>query len=267
MEISFVKDFLRNRELWWLMTQREVLGRYRGSALGIAWSFLTPLMMLGVYTFVFSQVFKARWGNIGDSSPQVFAVNLFAGLIVFNLFSESASKAPGLITANPNYVKKVIFPIEVLCWVTVGSALFHAVISLGILATFKVATGQGLSAEMLWLPIVWLPFLAGSLGCTFMLAAAGVFLRDIAQAIGVVLNMIMFLSPIFFPITALPPKWQPLLGINPIAITIEETRKVVVESVSPSIAYVTIGTFLGIAFCEMAYRAFRKSKKAFSDVL
>ena len=265
--LTFPRALWKNRELWWRLTEREVLGRYRGSLLGIGWSFITPLAMLAVYTFVFSQVFKARWGGLEQAGPLGFAVNLFAGLIVFNLFSECASRAPGLVIANPNYVKKVVFPLEILGCVAVGNASFHALTSLLILLVFELIAFQHLPLTLLWLPLIWLPLVLGSLACTWFLSAAGVFLRDIGQLIGVGLNMLMFLSPIFFPLSALPSKWQPLLQLNPLALVIEQTRRAAVQGVNPGIEYIVLGTIVTLAACELSFRAFQKSKSAFADVL
>ena len=176
MKQLFIRSFLENRELCWRLTEREVLGRYRGSALGIAWVFINPLAMLTVYTFVFSQVFVSRWGGMDQAGPLGFAVNLFAGLIVYNLFSECISRAPGLVVSNPNYVKKVIFPLEVLMPVTIGASLFHAGCSLLILLAFQLLLSHHLSPTFLFLPLVWLPFLLGTLGLGWFFSMLGVFL-------------------------------------------------------------------------------------------
>jgi lipopolysaccharide transport system permease protein len=223
--------------------------------------------MLAVYTFVFSQVFKARWGGLEQAGPLGFAVNLFAGLIVFNLFSECVNRAPGLVVANPNYVKKVVFPLEVLGCVAVGSAGFHALTSLLILLLFELLAFHHLPLTLLWLPLIWLPLILGSLACTWLLSAAGVFLRDIGQLIGVGLNMLMFLSPIFFPLSALPARWQPLLQLNPLAQAIEQTRRAAVQGLNPEWGYVVIATLTTLAACELSFRGFQGSKKAFADVL
>ena len=265
--MRFPQYFWKNRDLCYRLTEREILSRYRGSALGVAWSFITPLAMLTVYTFIFSQVFKARWGEIEQAGPLGFAVNLFAGLIVFNIFSECIQKAPGLILAYPNYVKKVVFPLEILGYVVIGSSFFHAIASLIILIIFKIIAFQSLSLTLLWLPLVWLPLMLGTLSCTWILSALGVFIRDINQIVGICLNMLMFLSPIFFPISALPERWRPLLEINPLAQVIEQTRRVAVQDTNPSLSYLVIGTFIGLVSCEVCFRGFNKSKKAFADVL
>jgi lipopolysaccharide transport system permease protein len=267
MNVRFLSSLWANRELWWRLTEREILGRYRGSALGILWSFITPLAMLAVYTFVFSQVFKARWGSLEEAGPLGFAINLFAGLIVFNLFSECNNRAPSLICSNPNYVKKVIFPLETLGSVAVANAGFHALTSLSILLVFELIAMHKIPLTIFWLPLVWLPLILLSLAGTWILSAAGVFLRDIGQLISVALNMLMFLSPIFFPVSALPERWQPFLNLNPLAIIITQTRRVTIQGTNPQPLYIIIGTITTLILCEISFRIFQKSKRAFADVL
>lgn len=267
MLLRFPEALWRHKELWWRLTEREVLSRYRGSLLGMAWGFLNPLAMLAVYTFVFSQVFKARWGNLEDSGPIGFAVNLFAGLIVFNFFAECANRAPGMVLANPNYVKKVIFPLEILAAVIVGGAFFNALTSLIVLAIFELVGFRHIPLTALWLPLVWLPLLTGCLALTWLLGALGVFLRDVGQIVAVMVSMLMFLSPIFFPLSALPARWQPILVMNPLAPVIEQTRRVLVDGSQPSLSYLLMATILTTVICEASFRSFQKAKRAFADVL
>jgi lipopolysaccharide transport system permease protein len=267
MKFSFPHALWKHRELWWRLTEREVLGRYRGSALGIGWSFITPLAMLAVYTFVFSQVFKARWGGLEQAGPLGFAVNLFAGLIVFNLFSECASRAPTLVLANSSYVKKIVFPLEILGAVAVGSAGFHALTSLVVLAIFELIAIQSLPYTFVWLPLVWVPLILGCLAFTWVIAALGVFVRDIGQLVGIIVNMLMFLSPVFFPASALPLQWQPILILNPLAQVIEQTRKVLIAGEHPQASYLIAGTIFGSLACELSFRLFQKTKRAFADVM
>jgi lipopolysaccharide transport system permease protein len=212
-------------------------------------------------------VFKARWGGLEQAGPLGFAVNLFAGLIVFNLFSECVSRAPGLVLANPNYVKKVIFPLEILAGVAVGGACFHALTSLAVLVIFEVIAFHSIPFTFLWLPLVWVPLLLGCLAVTWLLATLGVFLRDIGQIMGVIVSMLMFLSPIFFPVSALPLRWQPVLALNPLAQVIEQTRQVVVAGKAPGAGYLISGTLLAMLACELSYRSFQKAKRAFADVM
>ncbi len=223
--------------------------------------------MLAVYTLVFSQVFKARWGNGENTGPLAFAVNLFAGLIVFNLFVECVNRAPGLILVNPNYVKKVVFPLEILAPVALITAGFHAITSLVVLIIFEIAAYGRIPISILWLPLVWTPLLLGTLAITWLLSAVGVFLRDIGQLVGVLTSMLMFLSPIFFPLSALPPRWLPVLQLNPLAQVIEQTREVTIIGNAPNPTYLVLGISLGLIACELSFRAFQKAKPAFADVI
>lgn len=268
MSFRFIAALLRQRQLLWRLSEREVIGRYRGSLLGWSWSFLNPLLMLAVYSFVFSEVFKSRWEQgSGNHGTLVFAINLFAGLIVFNLFAECANKAPGLILENKNYVTKVVFPLEILAGVTVAAASFHALTSVIILAAFQLLGQGSIPITTLWLPLVWLPLVLGCLGLTWCLSALGVFLRDISQVVGVIVSMLMFLSAVFYPASALPQAWRPVLNLNPIVPIIEETRRVCVNGEMPQALYLFLGIPLGLLVCELGYRAFQKSRRAFADVL
>ena len=265
--ITFVTSLVRNRELWWRLTEREVIGRYRGSILGWGWSLLTPLMMLGVYTFVFSTVFKARWGDLEQAGSLGFAINLFAGLITYNIFAECATEAPTLILNNTNYVTKVIFPLETLSAVSVSAALFHACTSTLVLIAFELIAVQQVPLTVLLLPLVWLPFLLGCLAMSWLVSALGVFLRDLGQLIGVMVSMLMFMSAVFYPLSALPPALQRVMGLNPLVVVIEQSRRVLVQGVAPSLTYVVLGFVVMLGLCELCYRLFNKARRGFADVL
>lgn len=256
----------RNRGLIYTLIVREVVGRYRGSVFGIMWSFFNPIFMLAVYTFVFSVVFKARWSG-GNESKTEFALVLFAGLIVFNLFSECFNRAPSIILSNVNYVKKVIFPLEVLPWVAVGSALFHACISVVVWVLFYILVAGPPQLTLILFPFALLPLVLLTLGATWFLASLGVYLRDVGQLVGVVSTVLMFLSPIFFPISALPESYQFLLRLNPLAPAIGYMRDVLYWGRLPSpvefTAYLTgcaLVAWLGFAW-------FQKTRKGFADVI
>jgi lipopolysaccharide transport system permease protein len=256
----------RNRELITALVEREVLGRYRGSAMGILWSFFNPVFMLTIYTFVFSVVFKARW-NEGSDSKTEFALVLFAGLIVYNLVAECVNKSPGLVLANVNYVKKVIFPLEILPVVSLGAALFHAGISLFVwLLAYGIFFGVP-HLSVLLTPLVIIPLLFFILGVSWILAALGVYIRDISQFVGMVMTVLMFLSPIFYPITAIPEKYRFFIELNPISPAIEQIREVLFWGAIPDpkiwLIYLTIS--LAIAFLGFAW--FQKTRKGFADVL
>jgi len=264
---SFLGSLHRHRNLLWRLTQREVTGRYRGSVLGWGWSLLNPLLMLGVYTFVFSTVFKARWPDLQQAGSLGFAINLFAGLIVFNLFSECVGKAPTLVLSQPSYVTKVVFPLELLSAVAVGAAAFHACTSLAVLAGFELLATGSIPGTALWLPLVWLPLTLGCLALCWLLSALGVFLRDLPQLVSVGLGVLMFLSAVFYPISALPERWQPVLLANPLVLVIEQTRRVLVRGEAPGMLYLLAGIPLSWIACELGFRLFQKARRGFADVI
>lgn len=256
----------RNRELIKASTKREVLGRYRGSVMGILWSFFNPLFMLAVYTFVFSVVFQARWGA-GSESKTEFALLLFAGLMMFNLFAECINRAPSLILSNTNYVKKVVFPLEILPAVTLLSALFHGLISLGVwLLAYLVFFGLP-HATALYLPLIVLPFVLFILGLSWALASLGVFLRDVSQFIGVLTTTLMFLSPIFYPATALPEDYRHLLYLNPLTPVIEQIRDVLFWGKTPDFALLAVYWLATASIAWLGFAWFQKTRKGFADVL
>lgn len=245
---------------------REVIGRYRGSVMGILWPFINPIFMLIIYTFVFSVVFKARW-NAGSDSKTEFAFVLFAGLIVFNLFAECFNRAPSLILSNTNYVKKVVFPLEILPWVALGSALFHALISLGVwLIAYLILFGIP-HITVLLLPLIILPLLLFIMGLTLAIASLGVYLRDVGQFIGILTTVLMFLSPIFYPVTALPEKYQHILLLNPLTPAIEQTRDVLFWGKAPDMASMSIHLLSAALVAWLGFAWFQKTRKGFADVL
>lgn len=256
----------RNRELINVSAKREVLGRYRGSMLGLLWSFFNPLLMLAVYTFVFSVVFKARW-NIESGSKTEFAMVLFAGLIVFNLFGESISRAPAVVLNNPNYVKKVVFPLEILPVVTLLSALFHGAISLGVWLVAHLIFFGLPHVTALYLPLVILPLLLFIMGLSWGLASLGVFLRDVSQFIGTVVTVLMFMTPIFYSIAALPEEFRQWLYLNPLTPVIEQARNVLYWGKQPDFALLGIYTMVSLLIAWLGFAWFQKTRKGFADVL
>jgi len=249
------------------MTWRDVIGRYKGSIMGLIWSFVNPLMMLAIYTFVFSVVFKARWGMDTSESKIDFGITLFVGLVMYGFFAECVNRAPGLITANVNYVKKVIFPLEILPWVASGVALFHALISLGVLLCTQLVFNHYIPLTAVFFPLVLLPLVLGTLGLTWFLAALGVYLRDIDQVIVVITTALLFVSAVFFPISALPEKYQIFLRINPLAILIEEGRKVLIFGQLPDITVWFVLLVLGALTAWGGFAWFQKARKGFADVI
>lgn len=252
------------------MIKREVIGRYRGSFLGLLWTFVNPILMLAIYTFVFGVVFKVRLDpqntDIYDDKF-AFALLLFIGLILFNLFSECLSRAPGLVLANVNYVKKVIFPLEILPLVSLGSALFHAGISFLVLFTFMLVIDHPIHWTLICLPVIVLPLLLLIMGLSWMLASIGVYVRDIGQFIGLILTMLLFMSPIFYPASALPESVRDYLFLNPLTFVIEQARAVTLYGQLPDWGGLVIYYMLACIIAWVGLMWFMKTRKGFADVL
>ena len=264
--VGAVRSLWANRQLIARMGQREIIGRYKGSAMGLAWSFITPLFMLAIYTFVFSVVFQARWGTSEESKTQ-FAVVLFAGLIVHTLFSDVINRAPQLVLGNVNYVKKVVFPLEILPVVQLLSATFHALVSVAVLIAAQLVFQGSLPITALLLPVVLLPFLLLTLGLAWCLASLGVFVRDVGQTISLVTSVMLFMSPVFFPVQSLPPALQPWMHLNPLTFVIEQVREVVVWGRLPDWQGLAVYSLASIATAWLGFAWFQKTRKWFADVL
>ncbi len=213
--LALARNLWTHRDLVRQFTGREIAGRYKGSFFGLFWSFFHPLVLLLTYTFVFGLVFRARWGERGSSSLGEFSLVLFSGLIAFNIFSESVNRSAGLIPTVPNYVKKVVFPLEILPVSVLGSALFHALVSLAILLGASLAFGPGLQWTLILLPVVALPLLFLTLGLSWFLAALGVYVRDVHYTVTLAVQVFFFLTPIFYPLEAVPEGFRRLVGLNP----------------------------------------------------
>jgi lipopolysaccharide transport system permease protein len=264
---SLIFSILKHRQLIAQMIKREVIGRYKGSIMGIFWAFFNPVFMLAIYTFVFSVVFKARWG-VGESETKAqFAVVLFAGLIVFNFFSEVVNRAPGLILSNVNYVKKVVFPLEILPLISIGAALFHSFISLLVLLGAVFIFNGVLYGTVVFIPLVLMPLIIFTAGLAWILASIGVFIRDLGQIMGIITTMLMFLSPIFYSVGALPEKFQPALMANPLTFIIEQARGVLIYGRFPDWIGLTIYTAVAVLVAWLGFVWFQKTRKGFADVL
>lgn len=264
--VSLAKSFWHNRGLIKALVKRDVLGRYKGSFLGIVWSFFNPVFMLLVYTFMFSVVFKSRWPGGSESKTQ-FAIILFAGLMVFNLFAEVINRAPSLIPANANYVKKVIFPLEILPVVALGAALFHFLISMSVWLLFYLIFLGIPPATALLLPIIVFPLLLLTLGITWILASLGVFLRDVGQVISILTMALMFLSPIFYPISALPAQYQEFMVMNPMTPVVEAVRNALIWGQAPDWMLYGAYTLIAAVIAWVGFAWFQKMRKGFADVL
>lgn len=264
---AMVVHLWRYRELIARLIKRDVLGRYKGSLLGLAWSFVTPIIMLVIYTFVFTVVFNARWGVGGEESKGVFALQLFAGLIVHGLLAEVLTRSPSLILTNTNYVKKVVFPLEILPLVPLGSALFHAAISSLVLILAQLVVLGSIPWTFWMLPLVLLPLMVLTMGISWLLASLGVFLRDIGQTMGLIATMLLFLSPIFYPISALPENFHGMIHANPLTFIIEQARIVLLEGRLPDISGLLKYLAVSLVVAWLGFAWFQKTRKGFADVL
>lgn len=261
-----IRSIVHYRVLILDMIKREVVGRYRGSVMGLMWSFFTPVLMLVVYTFVFSVVFQARWTG-GSGSKTEFAVVLFIGMMIFGLFAECMNRAPSLILSNANYVKKVIFPLEILPVVALGAALFHFAVSMLVWLLFYGVLFGVPSMQALWLPVVLLPLALMCLGISWLLASLGVYLRDVGQVIAVVTTAMMFMSPVFFPVAAMPEAFRPYLYLSPLTYFIEQSRDLLIWH--GGMQWVTWFKMLGLSLAMVAlgFAWFQKTRKGFADVI
>lgn len=254
------------------MLARDIAQRYRGSALGLLWSFVTPLLMLAVYTVVFSVVFEARWMTRGgaDAAPPAtgdFALILFCGLILHAFFADCLTRSPSIILNNANFVKKVVFPLEILPVIVLGAAAFHLAMSLCVLLAAKLALTGSLPLTALYLPLVLAPFFLLTAGISWGLASIGVYLRDIGQVIGLAVTVLMFLSPVFYPAEALPEAWRPYLVLNPLTVIIENTRAVLLWGEPPDWPRLGVYALVSLAVMFLGFAWFQKTRKGFADVI
>ena len=265
--LAILSHIWQYRDLIRQLTWRLVIGRYKGSVVGLGWSFIHPLVMLAIYTFVFSTIFKSKWGVQPEEGKVAFATALFMGLITFNLFSETVNHAPTAILNHVNFVKKVIFPLEILPVVGFLGAFVNALFSLAVLLLGLLLFNHFLHWTVILLPLVWLPVACLSLGCGFFLASIGVFIRDVGATISILTTMLFFLSPIFYPIQAVPETFQWVCRINPMAIFVEDARKVVLWGMLPDWGFFAGGFVFSLAMMVLGFLWFMKTRKGFADVV
>ncbi len=261
------RSVYRNRSLVWQLTQREITGRYRGSVLGITWSFFQPLLMLAVYTFVFSVVLHTTWRGEASSGKVNFAIILFSGLIVHGFFAECVNRAPMLVLSSVNLVKRVVFPLEILAVVMIGVTFFHLLVGLLILFGAMLLFGLDFYGTALYLPLILSPLILVTLGVTWFLAAVGVYLRDLGHVVVVVSTVLLFLSPVFYPISAVPERIRFLIYLNPLTFVIEQVRAVLLWGESPAWTGLAVCGVCSLFFAWLGFYVFQRTRKGFSDVL
>lgn len=256
-----------HRQLIIALTKREVLGRYSGSIIGLAWSFINPLLMLAIYTFFFSVIFKARWGVETTQSQADFAIILFVGLIVYGIFSECINRAPTLITTNVSYVKKIVFPLEILPCIAMGMALFHAIVSLLMLLTVQLAFTGSITWTIIFFPLILLPLILITFGISWILAGIGVYIRDIGQITVFFTTVLLFTSPVFYPLSMVPLKLQAIILLNPLTLIIEQSRKVLIFGQMPDWSSLIPYTIVSLFVAWVGFWGFQKTRRGFADVL
>ncbi len=265
--LTVVRHLFQYRGLIKQLTQREVVGRYKGSFLGLAWAFIQPLIMLGVYTFVFSIIFETKWGMSPQGGRLSFALALFVGILTFSIVGDVANAAPGLIIGHANYVKKVIFPLEILPLVTLLSTVIHALFGMAILFIGIFISDLDFKWTVFLLPVAWFPAMLFSLGWAYFLSALAVFVRDVGQSVGVIVTMFFFLSPIFYPLEAIPPSLRIYCQLNPIAVFVEDARRVILWGKCPDWPWYFGGLAVSLLIFLLGFFWFMRSKNAFADVM
>jgi lipopolysaccharide transport system permease protein len=265
--VGLVRHLWAYRELIKQFTWRQVMQQYKGSYLGILWSFAVPLALLFVYTFVFSVIFRSRWAGAAASDHFSFALVLFAGLIVFNIFSEATLAAPTLVVNNPNYVKKVVFPLEVLSVSHLAAVVINSLFSVVILLIGTLIIQRSIPWTLILLPVVYLPLVLFCLGLSWFLASLGVFVRDIRYLLEVGVRMLLFLTPIFYPPSAVPAQLRFILYLNPLTLMVDHFRQVILFGQIPNWVEFGLLTSVTLVVCLLGYVWFMKSKKTFADII
>jgi lipopolysaccharide transport system permease protein len=261
---------VRHRHLIALLAKREIQRRYRGSRLGALWPLLQPLCLLGVYTFVFGSVLRLRWparDGVAIQSPTRFALLLFGGLLVFQVLSDCVSRAPELLREHSAFVKKVVFPVEILPVVVMLSALFQAAIALVVLGVATIAVFGSLSPTVWFAPLALLPFCLAVLGVSFALASIGVRIRDTQQVIGLLVTTALFLSPVFYPLESVPENLRFLFHANPLSPAITNLRGALFFDELPSALAWCGQLALGWLICWAGFAYFARSRAEIADVV
>jgi lipopolysaccharide transport system permease protein len=263
---DFTRRAWRHRDLVWQMTERDARSRYRGSAGGLFWVAFHPLLMLAVYTFFFTEVFPTRWGGMQGSRAD-FALVLFIGLLLHGLLAETMQRAPTLVTGNANLVKKVVFPLDLLPLVSLGSTVFHFAIGMAIWLAFHLFVRGLPPPSALWLPVCLVPLLLLALGIAWMLASLGVYLRDVNHVVPVLATVLLFATPIFYPLDALKGAMRTLVLAGPLTVPVEQARRVLIDGLAPD--FTALGTYalasLLVALLGLAW--FQGTRKGFADVV
>lgn len=251
------------------LTYRDITARYKGSKAGMLWTLLTPIILLIVYSFVFGYVFQARWqGTSSENESQtLFALNLFSGMLIHGALSEVLTRNCSIYSAHTNYVKKIIFPLWILPITTALSTLFQASINLLILLTGLLIVQGSFHWQVLLLPFLILPFILTLFGIALLIASIGVYLKDLQQVMPLVTTILLFISPVFYPVSVLPESFQMVMHFNPLTSVIEMLRAVVFLGKLPTSGYMISSMLYGAAIFWVGFSVYKRLKVGFSDVL
>lgn len=264
---SPVSDLWRNRDLLWQFTVRNIELRHKGSYLGFIWSVLSPLLLLALYVYIFGYIFKGSFEEGPTETPLDYALGLFTGLAILQMMAEVIAVSPMIFVAQPNFVKKVVFPLEILPAASVGSSIFHFLISTVLVAVGVATVGPGLSWSALWLPVILLPVILIALGLSWLISSLGVFFRDIGQVTPVLIPMLMYSSAVFFPAKIITGFAWSILRFNPLLHATGLSRDALLWHHPMNFRELGYLYVSGIATLWLGYFAFRKMQPAFADVL
>jgi lipopolysaccharide transport system permease protein len=271
--IAMLRGLLAQRELIWQLAKRDIEGRYRAARLGLLWAVLTPLCLLGIYTFVFAVVFRFRWTDNPNETRGQFALTMFCGMLLYGLFAEVANRAPQMVIANPNYVKKVIFPLEVFVVSGLLSALINMLIGYSVwLVGWLLIENRMPPWTLIWMPVVLLPVCLTTAGVSWFLASIGVFIRDVGHAVVLATQILFFATPIFYSIERVPQPYRRVLEINPLTHAVEDIRRIMMWDGSGPAPHPQWSWWLGTMAAStilalLGYAFFMKSKRAFADII
>ncbi|MGB3394188.1 MAG: ABC transporter permease [Stenotrophomonas sp.] len=253
--------------LWRTLVLQDLAVRYRGTLLGRAWPFLMPLAMLAVYGFVFGAVFRARWPGLDEGDHLGFSLNLFVGLLVHGLLAETVGQAPSLLQRNSNFVRKIVFPLPVLVAVPMGTALFHMLLGLLLVFGVNAAWGSGGHWQALAVPLILVPYVAMLYGIALAFTALGVYLRDLAQVVTVLVTVALFTGAVLYPVSMVPPALADVVVANPISWPAEALRQALLHGqwpAAPAFAGYTLAAALVMLLGALLFRTLRPG---FADVL
>lgn len=258
----------KHRSLLWQFTKRQVELRHKGSHLGLVWSFLSPLLMLGLYVVVFGYIFGGRFKAATVTETRIeYALIVFLGLAIHHFISEVMAIAPTLVFGNPNFVKKVVFPLEILPAAHVGAALVHVLITLGLVFLGALLTGVPVMPGVLWLPVLLLPLVLSALGLALGLSALGVFWRDIIQLTQFLTLALLFASAVFYPVTQIPGSVYLFLRFNPLLLIIQEARGTAFWGYPLNFTHLVYLYAFGLGAYLFGAMLFQRLRGSFADVL